>query len=147
MWYMNFEDGISIQADRQRVWAVYSDVERWSEWTDSITSVERLAGSGVEVGARVRIRQPKLPAAVWEVTAHDPGVSWTWTSKAPGVTTVAWHRVVEQVDGSVRVEQGIEQHGPLGWVIGKAYGGLTRRYLAMEAAGLKARSESTVAHG
>jgi hypothetical protein len=143
---MNFQDGITIRADRQRVWAVYSDVERWSEWTDSITSVERLTGTGVEVGTRVRIRQPRLPTAVWEVTVHDPGVSWTWTSKAPGITTVAWHRLLEQVDGSVRVEQGIEQRGPLGWLVGRLYAGLTRRYLAMEAAGLKARCEAAVPH-
>jgi uncharacterized membrane protein len=144
---MNFDDGITIEASRERVWAVYSDVERWPDWTASVTSVERLSGTGVEVGTRVRIRQPKLPAAVWEVTEVDPGVSWTWTSRGPGITTVAWHRVVESVDGSVRVEQGIEQHGPLGWVVGTVYAGLTRRYLAMEAAGLKVRCESAVAHG
>jgi len=143
---MNFQDGITIRTSRQRVWAVYSDVERWPEWTGSVTSVERLSGTGVEVGTKVRIRQPKLPTAVWEVTAVEPGTSWTWVSRAPGITTVAWHRVHARADGTVRVEQGIEQHGPLGWVVGKLYAGLTRRYLAMEAAGLKARCEAAVPH-
>jgi uncharacterized membrane protein len=141
---MNFEDGITIRANAERVWAVYSDIERWPEWTASITSVEHLSGRGVEVGARVRIRQPKLPKAIWEVTSLEPGVSWTWTSRAPGVTTKAWHRVTAQADGSARVTQGIEQSGPIGWLIGKVYGGLTRKYLAMEAAGLKARCEAQV---
>jgi Polyketide cyclase / dehydrase and lipid transport len=144
---MNFEDAITIDAGRARVWAVYSEVERWPEWTDSVASVERVSGSGVEVGATVRIRQPRLPAAVWEVTELDPGVSWTWTSHAPGITTVAWHRLAEQVDGTVRVELGIEQRGALGRVVGTVYSNLIRRYLAMEAAGLKARCESSVPHG
>ena len=37
----------------------------------------------------------------------------------------------------------LEQHGPLGLVLGTVYAGLTRRYLAMESAGLKDRCEQT----
>ncbi len=37
----------------------------------------------------------------------------------------------------------LEQHGPLGLVIGTIYASLTRRYLAMESAGLKERCEQT----
>jgi hypothetical protein len=36
----------------------------------------------------------------------------------------------------------VSQSGVLGSVLGRVYRGLTDRYLAMEAAGLKARAES-----
>ena len=58
---------VDVDASPARVWEVMADVGRWPEWTASMTSVE-LLGDALDVGAHVRIRQPKLPAAVWEVT-------------------------------------------------------------------------------
>lgn len=142
---MRFDDEVIIDAPAEVVWDVYADVERWPEWTASISDVHHVSGTGVEPGARVRIRQPKLPKAVWEVSALDPGRSWTWISKAPGVTSVATHTVEPRPDGRTHVRQSIEQRGPLGALIGLLYARLTRSYLAMEAAGLKARSEARAA--
>ena len=90
----------------------------------------------------IGIRQPKLPKALWEVARVDPGRSWTWESRAPGIRTVAEH-VLEPIDGGrTRVRQAIEQHGPLGAIFGRLYARLTRQYLATEAAGLKQRCEA-----
>jgi len=139
---MKFDDEVIIDAPADVVWDVYADVERWPEWTDSVSAVEHLEGAGLEPGARVRIEQPKLPKAVWQVSALDPGRSWTWTSKAPGITSIATHAVEPRPDGRTHVSQSIDQRGPLGALIGRLYARLTRSYLAMEAAGLKARSEA-----
>jgi hypothetical protein len=50
---------------------------------------------------------------------------------------------VRALDGSTtRVEQIIEQTGILGAPVGRLLRGLTRRYLAMEGAGLKHRCEA-----
>lgn len=141
---MRFAEQITVTAPPEAVWAVYADVARWPEWTESITSVELLDGATtLAMGVRARIRQPKLPVAVWEVTAIEPGRSWTWVATAPGARTTATHAVAATpgTDGSTTVDSSLTQEGPLGWVIGRVYAGLTRRYLAMEAAGLKRRCE------
>jgi uncharacterized protein YndB with AHSA1/START domain len=139
---MRFDDEVSIDAPVDAVWRVYADVERWAEWTASIGGVRYVAGDALVPGARVRIEQPKLPPAVWEVRAVDPGRSWTWVAHAPGITSVATHTLEPRDDGTTHVRQSIEQRGPLGAVFGRLYARRTRSYLAMEGAGLKARCEA-----
>jgi uncharacterized membrane protein len=139
---MRFEHEATINAPADLVWDVYSDVERWPEWTDSITRVQYVDGDTITVGARTRIEQPKLPKAEWEITEVEPGHSWTWASKAPGIKTIAVHEVTPAGSGKTRVRSEIVQSGPLGAIFGRLYAKLTRTYLAMEAAGLKARSEA-----
>jgi uncharacterized protein YndB with AHSA1/START domain len=141
---MNFHDSVQIGAAAADVWRVFTDVERWPEWTASVRTVEIVRGSGVEPGARVRIRQPRLPVMTWEVTEVDPGVSWAWVARSRGVATVARHTVTPAGPGTTLVEQVIEQRGPLAGIAGRLTARLTRRYLAIEAAGLKQRCEAAV---
>ena len=72
---------------------MFSDVERWPEWTASVTSLKALDGPGLAVGKRFEIKQPRLPKLVWEVTALDEGTSWTWEQRSPGGRTIAVHEV------------------------------------------------------
>lgn len=139
---MRFDDEVLINASIDDVWSVYADVEHWPDWTASVNSVEFTEGDTLKVGARARIKQPKLPTAVWQVSAIDPGRSWTWEATGPGVHTTAVHTLEAEGPQQTRVHQTIVQRGPLGAVIARVYGKLTRRYLAMEAAGLKQRSEA-----
>jgi len=139
---MNFVDSVLISAPAGDVWRVFTDVERWPDWTPTVRRAALVEGAGVEPGARVRMRQPRLPTMTWAVTALEPGVSWTWEARSPGVRTVARHTLTPQGPGETLVEQEIEQTGPLAAVAGRLTGGLTRRYLAQEGAGLKARCEA-----
>lgn len=132
---------ITIDAPIEVVWAVFTDVERWPSWTTSVTSVRRLDDGPLRVGAQARIAQPRLPKVVWTVTELEPGRSWTWTATSPGASTVATHRL-RQVDGRTVAEQSIEQSGPIGWLVGTLYRTLTKRYLALEAEGLRRESET-----
>ena len=132
---------VEIAAPVQRVWEVLTDVERWSEWTETVTSVQRLDEGPLRSGSRATINQPKIPETEYVVTAIDPGRSFTWVAKGPGVTTTARHDVEPLPDGGSRVTLAVEQAGWLGSVMGRFYRGLTDRYLANEAAGLKARCE------
>lgn len=139
---MNTEHHVEIDAPADLVWAVYADVERWSAWTPSVKRITALDQPALAVGHRYRIDQPRLPTLVWAVTELEPGTSWTWRQRSPGGETVADHEVVALDGGRTLVRQRLEQRGPLGSLFGRLSRGLTRRYLDLEAQGLKAESEA-----
>jgi uncharacterized protein YndB with AHSA1/START domain len=127
-----------IDAPTQSVWEVLIDVSRWPEWTPTIDEVERLDDGPFGVGSRTKIRQPKLPRAVWEVTEVVDGRSFTWEAKGPGMKTIARHEVVPDGTGS-QVTLSIEQTGPMGGVAALVWRGLTQRYIELEAESLDQR--------
>jgi uncharacterized membrane protein len=133
---MNFTTSVEIDADPERVWNTLIDVERWPDWTASMRSVKRLDTGPFGPDSRVRIEQPRMPPVVWQVTQYEPGTSFTWVSARGGVRTEAYHRLVRGPEG-LSVELGLAQTGALAWLIAALYGGLTRRYVGMEARGLK----------
>jgi len=131
---------VDVAAPPERVWQVVSDVERWPEWTPSVTTVHRADDGPLRVGSRATVRQPRLPESRYVVTELTPGRSFTWVASAPGVRTTARHDVEPLGDGA-RVRLSVTQSGPLGPVMARLYRGLTDRYLAEEAGGLKAWCE------
>ena len=73
IWYMITDSSVDIDAPASLVWDVFSDVERWPEWTASVTRLVALDGPGIAVGKRFEIKQPRMPKLVWEVTEVVPG--------------------------------------------------------------------------
>ncbi len=151
---MRFEASIDVAAPADDVFAVYADVERWPAWTPTVTSVQRLDTGPLRVGSRAKVRQPRLPVAVWEVTELEPGRSFTWVARGPGLVTTGIHRVTpitgsEATGGAgtggadlVTVTAALTQGGPLGQVVGMLTRRLTNRYLLAEVRGLKACCEA-----
>jgi uncharacterized protein YndB with AHSA1/START domain len=135
------DSSIEIDAPAPTVWDVFVDVERWAEWTASIERIVPLDGPAIEVGHRFEIKQPRMPNLVWEVTAVEPGASWTWRQRSPGGTTLATHEVVPEGADRTLVRQRIDQRGPVGVTVGVLTHRMTKRYLQLEGEGLKARSE------
>jgi uncharacterized membrane protein len=138
------EHSVEIDAPADVVWEIYADVEQWPEWTASVDKVVAVDGSGLAVRKRFEIKQPRFPKLVWEVTTLDAGTTWTWRQHSPGGTTLASHEVVAQGPDRTLVRQRIDQRGPLGVIVGVLSRRLTRRYLRMEADGLKARCEDAL---
>jgi uncharacterized protein YndB with AHSA1/START domain len=140
---MRFMATIDIAAPAQLVNEVYTHVERWPEWAAaSVTRVERLDQGRLRVASRARIKQPRLPTTVWEVTEVVTGRSFTWVARGPGIITTASHVVTPlDADGPTRVTASLQQTGPLGQVLGFLTKRLTNRYMQTEVQGLKARCE------
>jgi hypothetical protein len=132
---------VDIAAPAERVWEVLTDVERWSDWTESVRWVRRLDEGPLRTGSTAKISQPKVPTVDWVVTEFEPVDHFTWVNAGPGATTTANHSVEPLPDGGTRVRLSVNQSGVIGALVGRAYKGLTERYLQMEAAGLKRRCE------
>lgn len=138
---MDLEQTIDIDAPPERVWAVLADVERWPEWTASVKSIERLDDGPLAVGSRARVRQPRFPVLEWRVTEVEPNRGFKWETRSPGSHGIADHRIEPTTSGS-RVTLSVHQTGFLAAVMSPFFAGIGRRYIAMEAQGLKRRSEA-----
>jgi uncharacterized membrane protein len=149
---MQHETSIDIAANPDLIWSTLSDVERWPEWNPSVTMVERFDAGEFGVGSRARVKQPGMPRMVWEVTEHIPGEVFTWVSKMPGVTTTGGHRVAPGTSGGGSGEDvpgdravvtlSLDHEGLLAAVVWRLTGSRSRRYVQMEAEGLKRRCEA-----
>ena len=140
----DFSITVDIQAPPDRVWSVMSDVERWREWTPTVTSIERVDPGPFAVGTRLLIRQPKFPPAEWQLTELDEGRTFTWVTRGPGVLVTAGHGV-EAREGGSRATLSLKFSGLLGPLVARLTRGLNERYLGLEAKGLKQRSEDSTA--
>ena len=141
-----YKTSIEIKAPPERVWEVMRDVQRWHEWTQSITSIKPFGKGSFEVGYRFIIRQPKLPMAMWKITELNEGKAFSWVS---GIPLIFRTTAIHSVEGSRRgalVKLTVRYNGLLGSMLAQMTKEITERYLSLEANGLKERSESAVPH-
>jgi uncharacterized membrane protein len=138
---MKYEHTIDIDAPAEAVWAAVADVPGWPKWTESVSTAEWVGDSGLAVGHAARIKQPKLRTTTWKVTAVDEGRSFTWEAKSPGFVIVASHSIAPR-EGGVTVTLSTEVSGLLAPIIGAMTAKIGKRYVAMEAAGLKRQCEA-----
>ena len=139
---MQFEKSIEIDAPQQRVWDMITDIESWPQRMETVESVELLTPAPIAKGSRVRLKQPKLGEATYEVAVWDEPTYFEWTQKMTGATIVAGHRVEALGDGRARLTLTIDMHGLLIPIFGRMYRDLTNRYLTLETEGMKRAAES-----
>jgi uncharacterized membrane protein len=133
---------IDIDAPPQQVFAVLCDVERWPQWTPTMSSVQRLDQGAFAVGSSVRVHQPKLRATVWKVTEIQPQRNFTWVTRSPGLRMQAGHLVEPSGSGSgSRVSLTFEISGILAGLVARMYGALIEEYVRTESQKLKQHCE------
>jgi uncharacterized protein YndB with AHSA1/START domain len=138
---MEYTRTIDIGASPATVWQVMTTLERWPEWTDSVTSVTVLDPGELRPGQRARVGIKGGPKGTWTVTDVSPGQSFAWENRAPGVKSVADH-VIEEAPGGSRVTLSVRQSGLGATLLRPFLKKVSLRNLEMEAAGLKRASEA-----
>jgi ribosome-associated toxin RatA of RatAB toxin-antitoxin module len=136
-----YEVATDIQAPAERVWAVLSAVEAWPQWLPTVSSVEPLRETPLQVGRRYRVTQPRLRPTVWTVSVVEPERRFEWRARSPGMELVADHDIESTGPNAARVRLRFEFKGFVGVLLGAVFGGLTRNYLSQEAQALKCRAE------
>jgi uncharacterized membrane protein len=139
---VEYERTVEIAAPAEAVWPVMSDIERWPAWTASVSEAELLDDGGLRPGQRARLRQPRLPAAIWTVDEVEPGRTFGWRSHAAGLHSRGEHTVEPTGTQTSRVVLRLSHSGALAGLARIVYGGLIRRYVGFEADGLKREAES-----
>lgn len=138
---MRFEESIDIDAHQQRVWDVLSDLEAWPRRIETVDAVELLTPAPVAEGSRILLKQPKLPEGTWDITVWDAPSYFELRQKSGGVTSVAGHRVEGLEQGRSRLILNLDMRGLLIPVVA-LFSGLTKRYMSIEAQGMKLAAES-----
>ena len=140
----DFRYVFEIRVSPARVWSVLLDVERWPEWTTSVTKVQRMDLGPLTLGSRTRIWQPRLMPAVWCVTSLDktaPIFVWTTHSSASRSSPATRSNAI---GAHSRVTLGLHYSGVLGPIMARFQRDLIWDYLAREGTGLRARCEAPV---
>ncbi|WDZ86525.1 SRPBCC family protein [Micromonospora cathayae] len=119
---------------------VLTDVAGWPRWNASVAWLERPGTGPLTVGETIRLKQHRLPANTWTVTQVD-GSGFTWTATSTGVRTTGDHRVRPAGAGRVEVSLALTMDGPMARFTTLLGARLIRRYLDLEAEGLRRETD------
>ena len=135
------EETVLIEAPAERIWAIYTDVERWPEWTSTMEKIKRQDDGPLKLGSTAKIEAKGSPSSVWTVTELTEGRSFTWESTARGVKLVAWH-FIEPDRAGAKVRLGVRMSGFMATILSPFLRSLAKRNVKAEAEGIKRRCES-----
>ena len=140
---MRVTDTILIEAPPAGVWQVTVDVERWPEWTPTVTSVSLLGDSPLRLGSVARIKQPMQPESEWVVTEFAAPRRFAWETARTGLRMKGIHDLAPTTGGT-RSTLEVEARGFLAALLWPLLRPAMKKAIATENRGLKARCESPV---
>lgn len=136
----------TIDAPVERVWALTLDIEGLPGITPTITSAERLDGSGaVVVGTTARLTQPGLPARVWTVETVEPPNRFTWSTRLLGIRMVGIHELEALDENRTGMTLAVVFEGPGAGLLARLGRRRLSKTLATEAAGFQRAAVSAAA--
>lgn len=141
---MTITDSIHIDAPLDVVWSVTQDVERWPEWTPTVTSVRLLGERPIRLGSVALIKQPMQPASQWVVTEHSANQRFAWETRRAGLHLIGTHDLAA-ADGGTRNVLRVKASGVLAVALWPILHFAMQKALRDENRGLKARCEQQMA--
>lgn len=142
---MNVTHSIHIEAAPDTVWTVIADLERWPQWTRTVTSVRREDAGELRLGSSARIKQPLQPESRWVVTEFVRGRRFVWETRQPGLHMIGTHGIAAE-GGGTRSLLRLEARGPIAVLLWAVLRLTVQRALVLENRGLKARCEAGRSH-
>lgn len=133
---MHLENAITIAVPVDRVWELTIDIERWPTLTPTILSVERLDGGELRIGSSARVRQPRMPLAVWTVTELEPLSRFVWEARILGSRFVGGHHLTSTSDGTQNTLT-LDVNGWTAGLLSLAAGSAMRQAIATENGGFR----------
>lgn len=131
---------IHIDARPEVVWAVTCDIERWPEWTPTVTAARLVGDRAFGIGSVAQIEQPMQPLSDWRVTEFRDGERFAWETRRTGLHMVAAHEMTPDGAGT-RNTLRVEATGPLALLLWPVLRWGIGRALRDENRGLKTRCE------
>lgn len=105
-----------IATASERMWQLTLDVTRWPEYTPTMSRIETL--EPLQIGSRVRIKQPGQPALIWTVTALQAPALFQWQTRLPwGTKMTGTHRILPLASRCINHLE-LELSGPGAWLLG-----------------------------
>jgi hypothetical protein len=116
---MKFSHTLKTAATPERIWAIWIDVENWSQWDTELIDAE-LDGAFV-LGAIGRLKPKTGRVSKFEISQFNPGKSYTFTLGLP-LCSLQIHRYLsDRVDGTYFTHE-VSFQGLLGWLFGLLLG-------------------------
>ncbi|MBO4207514.1 SRPBCC family protein [Micromonospora echinofusca] len=137
---VTYRQTVEVAAPAEAVARVLLDVADWPTWNASVAWVDRPGTGPLASAETVRLKQHRLPANTWTVTDLD-ATGFTWTATSAGVHSTGDHRVRPVGADRAEVTLTLTLDGPLARLTTFLGARLIRRYLGMEADGLRRRVE------
>jgi len=134
------EASLETKAPADRVWRVWSDVNRWPEWNPDMKE-SRLDGP-LKLGATGMINTRSGGKHDVVVTHYQEGRSFELESTAMPGTKMAIRATIAPSGSGTRITQGFEPRGLLAPVVGPMMGGMILKTFNSVLNGLKQKVES-----
>lgn len=112
MWSRSY-GRIVVGVSRERLWTVWTDVDRWHTWQDDLDDA-RLLGR-FEPGGRLRFKPKGGPTFTLELTEVNVGHSFTDVTRFPLARMYDAHELIER-GGAVELRQTVRIEGPLAFL-------------------------------
>ncbi len=134
------EASLETKAPADRVWRVWSDVNRWPEWNPDMKE-SRLDGP-LKLGATGMINTRSGGKHAVVVTHYQEGRSFELESTAMPGTKMAIRATIAPSGSGTTITQGFEPRGLLAPVVGPMMGGMILKTFNSVLNGLKQKVES-----
>ncbi len=129
-----------INARPQDIFNVLMNVERWNQWTKSITKISILDSRQLAPGVKIKVLQPKLPPTIWTIKEIITDKLLTWEKRYLGFSMLSEHSISIQ-NNEITVTIRITYIGPLAALFYKLTHALTDNYMTLEIKGLRRECE------